>query len=273
MYKVRSETLECQVANSNTESQSKLQVRAGTLTNTEIVAQRLREMILGGELPAGKRVQERDIAETFGVSRTPVRVALGMLEADGLVEGHPNRGFTVCEFTVDDILSAYDVRAALEGLAIRTAMEEGHLAGRGLEVFEESIAECEDLLSGAGTSAEKLSRWTRANEKFHLNIIHAAHRSTLSKVYANISRMPLVSPATFLFTVKKDRDGLARMEEAHVQHKAIYGAVRKGQSSRAEGLMVEHGYTVRDRVREIFESDLQGREMLPTAANVRTLAR
>lgn len=261
------------MAHSNTESQSKLQLRTGTLTNTEIVAQKLREMILGGELQAGKRVQERDIAETFGVSRTPVRVALGMLEADGLVEGHPNRGFTVCEFTVDDILSAYDVRAALEGLAIRTAMEEGHLGGRGLEVFEESIAECEDLLSGAGTSAEKLSRWTRANEKFHLNIIHAAHRSTLSKVYANISRMPLVSPATFLFTVKKDRDGLARMEEAHVQHKAIYGAVRKGQSSRAEGLMIEHGYTVRDRVREIFESDLQGREMLPTAANVRTLAR
>lgn len=83
----------------------------------------MREAISEGELPAGARVREIEVATRYGVSRTPVREALQRLAIDGLLEELPGQGLTVANPSLKDILDAYLIREALEGLATRLATE------------------------------------------------------------------------------------------------------------------------------------------------------
>ena len=89
------------------------------------VMDRVREAILGGAVVAGERLNEVQLSKTLSVSRTPVRAALQALAGEGLLDYAPNRGFTVREFPLPAIVDAYDIRAALEGVAVRFAAERG----------------------------------------------------------------------------------------------------------------------------------------------------
>src|SRR5258708_29019399 len=86
---------------------------------------RIREMILRGELAAGARVAEAPLAQRLGMSRTPVRQALPLLAQEGLLAEHETRGYVVRTFTAADIIDAIDLRAVLEGLAVRRVAEQG----------------------------------------------------------------------------------------------------------------------------------------------------
>lgn len=227
----------------------------GPVTHVELVTQELREMIVNGKLPANSRVRERELAEQLGVSRTPVRVALGILETDGLVVGHPNRGFTVAEFTVEDVLSAYDVRGVLEGFAVRTAIEGGALSGQSLRMLEACVSDCEDMFAAPTTAAEMLPRFAVANETFHNTIIAAADRSALTKTCAQLARMPLVSPTNYLFSREREEEGVEGMVLAHAEHRPILDAIRRGQGARGEALMREHIYLARERLKVLLTSD------------------
>lgn len=231
-------------------------------TRVEAVTLKLREMIVAQELPAGSRVPERDLAEAFGVSRTPVRVALGILEAEGLVAGEPNRGFVVCDFSVDDVLSAFDVRGALEGLAARTAVERG-LGPDTLERLAACVAEGQDLVARGLCGADDMRRWSLANDAFHGAIIAAAGLGTLEKVHAFLSRMPLVAPVAILFTNDRQDDAQARMAEAHDDHVHILEALRRGEGARAENLMREHAYRSREHLGRLLRA---GRSATPERA-------
>ena len=90
-----------------------------------LAQQRLRELILSGELPAGTRILEVPLAERLGVSRTPVRTALVRLEQEGLLEGLPNGGYRVRHFSDHDVRDAIELRGTVEGLAARLAAERG----------------------------------------------------------------------------------------------------------------------------------------------------
>ena len=67
----------------------------GYVSKTDMVAALIRQLIITGELPAGGQLRQRDLAQRFGVSQTPVREALRRLESEGLVVGYSHRGFTV----------------------------------------------------------------------------------------------------------------------------------------------------------------------------------
>src|SRR5215218_1432465 len=84
------------------------------MTSAERALSELRELILGGALTAGTRLGEVELAERLGVSRTPVREALGRLAAEGLVEIVPNRGARVASWTVAELEGVFDLRSALE---------------------------------------------------------------------------------------------------------------------------------------------------------------
>src|SRR3954463_5443378 len=87
------------------------------------VAERLRAEIVGGERPPGGRLRQVEIARGLGVSTTPVREALAMLQQEGLVRLHPQRGAVVFLPSVDDLREHYEIRAALEALAAAKAAE------------------------------------------------------------------------------------------------------------------------------------------------------
>ena len=81
------------------------------------VADQIREMIIEGELPPGHRISEGGLSDQFGISRTPMREALKVLAADGLVEIKPNRGTRVTEITLDDIDELFEAASSIERIA------------------------------------------------------------------------------------------------------------------------------------------------------------
>lgn len=87
-----------------------------------LAASALREAIIKGALSPGQEIDEEMIANKLNVSRTPVRQALGILEAEGLVNRPYRKGAFVTELTVDDLEELYNIRAYLEGLAINKAV-------------------------------------------------------------------------------------------------------------------------------------------------------
>lgn len=79
----------------------------------------LREAIISGEYAAGDPIRQEELADRFEVSRMPVREAIRLLEAEGFVEQRPHRGAIVADLDADDALELFEVRAALEALAVR----------------------------------------------------------------------------------------------------------------------------------------------------------
>ena len=219
-------------------------VTAAAKTRVEGVTAKLREMIVSRELAPGSRVPERDLAETLGVSRTPVRVALGILAAEGLVRGEPNRGFVVCEFSIEHTLSTFDVRGALEGLAARTAAERG-LDRDERESLQQCVSEGAEIISAGTYDAGDLHRWAQMNERFHRTIIRAARLSALDQVHEFMSRLPMVAPAALLFTNDERADAIVRIRFAQHDHEQILDALTKRQGRRVDGLVHEHTYMAR----------------------------
>lgn len=91
-------------------------------TTPDLIADALREAIQCGELESGQPLPQEEFAARFKVSRLPVREALRQLEAEGLVVVYPNRGAFVVELSPEEVREVYDLRALLEGDALRRAV-------------------------------------------------------------------------------------------------------------------------------------------------------
>jgi len=89
---------------------------AAYVSKTDMVAALIRELIITGELTTGEQLRQRDLAQRFGVSQTPVREALRRLESEGLVIGDNHRGFMVVEADEGSTEENFQIRAALESL-------------------------------------------------------------------------------------------------------------------------------------------------------------
>lgn len=223
-------------------------------TRVELVTVKLREMIATGELTPGTRVPERDIAASFEVSRTPVRLALGNLEAEGLVKGTANCGFVVCDFKLEDILGALDVRGVLEGFAVRMAIERG-VEPDVIYTLTDCVEEGERLVAKGLCGPDDMRRWSLANQRYHTTLIEACDISALNKTHEMLSRMPMVAPVAIYFSNDKRDDAHARMEEAHRDHLEILDAIRRGQATRAEALVREHVYRSRTNLERLLTMD------------------
>ena len=137
------------------------------------VMDRVREAILDGSISAGERLNEVQLSKTLAVSRTPVRAALQALAGEGLLDYAPNRGFTVREFPLPAIVDAYDIRASLEGVAVRFAAERG-LGAQEREIIERSLAAGDKLLERGSFEAGDLTIYRDINGDFHDALLAAA---------------------------------------------------------------------------------------------------
>ena len=139
---------------------------AAATTLPASTAERLRELIIEGELAPGARLNERALCERLGVSRTPLREALRVLAAEGLVELPPNRSAVVASLSGDDIRESFEVMSALEALS-------GELACRHITAAE--IAEIKALTFEllACHAREDLPSYYRLNRPIHdrLNLV------------------------------------------------------------------------------------------------------
>jgi DNA-binding GntR family transcriptional regulator len=106
----------------------------------------LRESILRGVLAPGERLRQDRLAETIGVSRIPVRSALMQLESEGLITFHPYRGAVVTDLSVDEMREIYEIRALLEGYALRKVAPT--LTPERLDMLEEMARELQGIDDG-----------------------------------------------------------------------------------------------------------------------------
>jgi DNA-binding GntR family transcriptional regulator len=133
-------------------------------TRDRFAADRLREAILGGEFAPGERLEEGQLARLLQVSRTPVRVALRLLAAEGLVTVHAHRGTVVTELTSEEFQELYLIRANLEALAAEISVP---------NLLDDHITDLRAILDECDRAPD-LKHWMDANRRFHLKMYEAA---------------------------------------------------------------------------------------------------
>jgi GntR family transcriptional regulator of vanillate catabolism len=203
-------------------------------------------MILGGELASGEHLQELALCETFGVSRTPVREALIALHQEGLLVYRENRGFTVREFTLQEILDAYVVRANLEGLACQIAAERG-IDEQTRITLEAAVAKGDELLSPGRLTDEAYLPWCEMNNVFHQTILEATKNECLKDMTRRTLAIPLASSRVVHWY------DYYEIKRSHSTHHAILEALVKRQNIRADALMREHIYFASTVIRSNYE--------------------
>lgn len=144
------------------------------------VAERLRELILSGELEPRERINENELCERFGISRTPLREALKILATEGLLELLPNRGARVGSVSEVEIHEIIEVVAGLEALAAEFACSAASEA-------EIDLVEAKTLMMERAHQRGDDSAYFALNREIHDLIIQAAHNATLTGIYANLS--------------------------------------------------------------------------------------
>jgi DNA-binding GntR family transcriptional regulator len=196
------------------------------LTLWQRVHTHLREEILSGELPAGSELQEVALSKTLGVSRGPIREAIGRLAAEGLVTVRPRRGAVVRALSSDEFIEAYQVREALETMAVRLAVP--RLTGDNFAALEREI----DEMSTCGASGD-VQGFFEANTAFHLVFFDAADNRMLADLYRHLRG-------------QIDRHRLRSLElrgdvrRSIAEHKAILRSAKAGDVERTVHLVSEH---------------------------------
>lgn len=199
----------------------------------------LRQMIVGGELAAGEKLVELALAERLGVSRTPVRYALGILEREGLLARSPAGSFVVSSFSPKQLDDAMEVRGALEGLAARLVAEQG--ASRTLiSQLRECLAFSDELTSRTELQPSDLADFGDMNARFHRLIVEAADNEALVRLLDINAASGFGAADAIFFEPAPAPRRLRRLHYAHFQHEAIVEAIEAGEGARAEALMREH---------------------------------
>lgn len=188
--------------------------------------EQLRDLIVEGELPGGSRVPERALCERFGVSRTPLREALKVLAAEGLVELLPNRGARVAQLTQEDIAQTLKVIGALEALA-------GELACA--RITDDEIAEIRALHHEMLAHHARRDRpaYFKANQAIHQAIVAASGNAVLAQTYASLSGR--IRRARYAANLAPKR-----WDEAVAEHEAILQALASRYDTRLARLLREH---------------------------------
>ncbi len=204
------------------------------------VAQRLRQRIVEGQLAPGAKLNERALCEQLKVSRTPLREAIKMLAAEGLVELLPNRGAAVLQLSEQDVADTFEVIAGLEG-------QSGELAaGR---ITEAQLAEIRALHYEmlAAHLRRDLSTYYRLNAQIHTAINAAAGNAVLTQTYRQVN----ARLQALRFRSNFDERKWARAVDEHERMVALLAA-RDAAGLRA--LMVQHVLHKRDAVLELMRA-------------------
>lgn len=190
------------------------------LTLAESVTGRLRELILDGHLPPGQPLRPTQLAPRLGVSVMPIREALRILEAEGLVSFTPRIGSRVAEISEEDVEELYLVRGALEGLAARLAVK--NLTEAGLRELHEAFEKM-----GASRARGDVAAFSRWDREFHRLHFAASGRPALVKkildYWDGSRRIYAMSPRT-----------PNSMEPAYEAHRAILEALDDRDARAAE---------------------------------------
>ena len=207
-------------------------------TRFESVVETLRAAVLAGEFQAGERLHEVKLTARLGVSRTPVRAALQKLASEGLLDYTPNRGYTLREFSISEVISAYEVRAVLEGLAARLSAERG-LNVSEIATLQQALRDGDDLLRNGQFTDDHRAQYSRMNACFHETIHGSAGSRLLNETVYLCRQVPVSSPRYIVAFEERD------VRRRHDDHHRIFEAIIGREPWRAEMLMRDHVASVK----------------------------
>ncbi len=192
----------------------------------EQVAARLRVLLVEGQIAPGQKLNERELAQSLQVSRTPLREAIKRLAAEGLVELLPNRGAIAVQLSSDDVKHTFEMMAALEGLS-------GEFAAQ--RITDAELAEIQALHFEmlAAFTRRDLSTYYRCNAKIHEAINLAAKNPVLKQFYDQVnSRLQALR-----FRTNQDE---SKWQTAMAQHDSLMKALIKRDAKATRTILVTH---------------------------------
>lgn len=191
-------------------------------TTAEQVAQRLQQEIRTGTLKPGTRLRQTEIANRFGVSTTPVREAFALLQADGLVRIDAHKGAVVYRPTLEEMSESYEIREALERLAIAKAIP--NLTTADIDTLDELIAQMKEEPND--------QRWLDLNNRFHMTIYRASGMGQLCSLIDQIRNASSVY--IHMFVAHQDA------HRSDDEHEEILAACKAGDVARAQRAISAH---------------------------------
>jgi DNA-binding GntR family transcriptional regulator len=214
----------------------------------EQVAQRLRTMLVEGQITPGAKLNERELALVLHVSRTPLREAIKMLAAEGLVELLPNRGAIAVSLNEADVLHTFEVMAGLEGL-------NGELAAERITDSELAEIKAMHFEMLAAYTRSNLSNYYRLNAQIHRAINAAAKNPVLTITYNQ------VNARLQALRFRSNQDG-AKWKRAMKEHEKMVEALAARDPAAMRSILVTHLNNKRDVVlallREHTKRDARG---------------
>lgn len=195
-------------------------------TLPEAAAERLRTLIIEGELAPGTKLNERELSERLGVSRTPLREAFRMLAADGLLVQLPNRGAQVVAMSPADVRDAFEVMAALEGLA-------GELAAARITDDEVDGLRALQAEMDAAHAAQDLPAYYRVNREIHDRLNAIAANPVLTNTYRTLNAR---------LHALRFRSNLNPMKwnQAVAEHRSMIAALAARDGAALRDLLIRH---------------------------------
>ena len=192
----------------------------------DLVLRKLRDAILSGHFRPGQRLPERELVQQMGVSRTPIREALRKLELQGLVTAIPYKGPVVTTPTVEDARALFEVRAALEGLAVALFTRRADQAV--LDRLHAHIAASE-----RAWSRRSVPEVLDANNALHDEIASGCDNPLLQQMLGNLRDRIVLLRVESLSYRDRPRHSIA-------EHRAIVEQIAQRKASEASRLMEQH---------------------------------
>jgi len=204
------------------------------------VASRLRTMLVEGQIAPGAKLNERELSAQLRVSRTPLREAIKLLAAEGLVDLLPNRGAVAVKLTEADVVNTFELLATLEGMS-------GELAAQ--RITDEELAELRALHYEmmACFARRDLSGYYRINARIHTAINDAARNPVLASTYRSINAR--VQSLRF-----RTNQNEAKWKSAVAEHERMVEALAAHDAAAMRTLMIEHLNRKRDTVLELLRA-------------------
>jgi DNA-binding GntR family transcriptional regulator len=207
----------------------------------EQVALRLRQMLVEGQIPPGAKLNERELAEVLNVSRTPLREAIKMLAAEGLVELVPNRGAIAVSLNEADVLNTFEVMAGLEAMS-------GEMAAQRITDAELAEIRAMHYEMMAAYTRRDLSAYYRINATIHEAINAAAKNPVLTATYNQVhARLQALR-----FRSNQDGD---KWDRAMKEHDRMIEALSARDAAAMRAVLLAHLRNKRDVVLEQLRSE------------------
>ena len=200
----------------------------------EIVYEELKMQILTGKITPGMRMMEVELAESRGVSRTPIREAIKKLEQEGLVTVEPRKGAYASQISVKDMVDILEVRQDMEGLA-------AHMAA--YRMTPKQMKELESISVGYNKAVEEgnMADMIKYDTDFHNLIVESCNNSILTMMINQLQELLLRFRYVYY-------DNIKRAEKMPSEHSMIMEAIKDGRSDAARASAEMHIERIKDMV-------------------------